>query len=281
MNGRNWNSCFFLVGYCGEKRKSLLNFGLFSERVVGKRDWDQLTHTCKPLHAISDERGDRNWRGGKTNESVNGDSRDKSDKSDETLAGYQELEMVAPGWWGCLESWSAGMAQTPSQGIWGRGAALHMLTAAFSCCIRLFVGDVLLVIQSLIVTYIYYYIFDTLQLRLLPIQYFWLWNLAPLCLTPRPMVRHIKATCLRLAVGEGKVSKYFDDSPSGQLIVREAAKTKTFFLGDLSQMWVGGVADSQTRSKPFKNPSNHPENRLFRPKFHLSFSQISQKPWGG
>ena len=129
--------------------------------------------------------------------------------------------MVAPGWWGCLESWSAGMAQTPSQGIWGRGAALHMLTAAFSCCIRLFVGDVLLVIQSLIVTYIYYYIFDTLQLRLLPIQYFWLWNLAPLCLTPRPMVRHIKATCLRLAVWKGKVTKYFDDSPSGQLIVRK------------------------------------------------------------
>ena len=36
-------------------------------------------------------------------------------------------------------------------------------------------------------------------------------------------------------------------------------------------MWVDGVADSQTRS----------ENRLFRPEFHLSFSQISQKPWGG
>ena len=46
-------------------------------------------------------------------------------------------------------------------------------------------------------------------------------------------------------------------------------------------MWVGGVADSQTRSKPLKTPQNCPENRLFRPKFHLSFSQISQKPWGG
>ena len=42
-------------------------------------------------------------------------------------------------------------------------------------------------------------------------------------------------------------------------------------------MWVGGVADSQTRSKPLKTP----ENRLFRPEFHLSFSQISQKPWDG
>ena len=52
-------------------------------------------------------------------------------------------------------------------------------------------------------------------------------------------------------------------------------------MGDLSQMWVGGVANSQTRSKHLKTPPNHPENRLFRPKFHLSISQISQKPWGG
>ena len=46
-------------------------------------------------------------------------------------------------------------------------------------------------------------------------------------------------------------------------------------------MWVGGVANSQTRSKHLKTPPNHPENRLFRPEFHLSISQISQKPWGG
>ena len=46
-------------------------------------------------------------------------------------------------------------------------------------------------------------------------------------------------------------------------------------------MWVGGVADSQTRSKPLKTPPNHPENRPFWPEFHLSYSQISQKPWGG
>ena len=63
--------------------------------------------------------------------------------------------------------------------------------------------------------------------------------------------------------------------------VRGAAKKKTFFLGDLSQMWVGGVADSQTRSKPLKTPPNHPENRPFRPEFHLSFSQISQNPGVG
>ena len=58
-------------------------------------------------------------------------------------------------------------------------------------------------------------------------------------------------------------------------------KKKKFFWGNLSQMWVVGVADSQTRSKPLKTPPNCPENRLFRPKFHLSFSQISQKPLGG
>ena len=51
-------------------------------------------------------------------------------------------------------------------------------------------------------------------------------------------------------------------------------------MGDLSQMWVGGVADPQTRSKPLKK-TNHPENRPFRPEFHLLISQISQKPWGG
>ena len=56
--------------------------------------------------------------------------------------------------------------------------------------------------------------------------------------------------------------------------IREGIK-KRFFLRDLSQMWVGGVADSQTPKKksPWKSP--------FRPEFHLSFSQISQKPWDG
>ena len=59
-------------------------------------------------------------------------------------------------------------------------------------------------------------------------------------------------------------------------------KKKTgFFCGDFSQMWVGGVADSHPRSKTLKKKPNHPENRLFRPKVHLSFSQITQKPWGG
>ena len=34
--------------------------------------------------------------------------------------------------------------------------------------------------------------------------------------------------------------------------------------------------------KPGPNPPNHPESRLFRPKFHLSFSQITKTlGWGG
>ena len=44
--------------------------------------------------------------------------------------------------------------------------------------------------------------------------------------------------------------------------IREGIKRR-FFFGDLSQMWVGGVADSQTRSKPLKTSPNHPENRPF------------------
>ena len=50
----------------------------------------------------------------------------------------------------------------------------------------------------------------------------------------------------------------------------------TFFLGKYSQIWVGGVADSQTGPKK----TNHPENHYFLPEIHLSCSQISQKPWG-
>ena len=73
----------------------------------------------------------------------------------------------------------------------------------------------------------------------------------------------------------------FSDRTSGMTVLNgclgKLPKKNRFFLGDLSQMWVGGVADSQTRSKPLKTPPNHPENRLFRPEFHLSFSQISQK----
>ena len=48
--------------------------------------------------------------------------------------------------------------------------------------------------------------------------------------------------------------------------LREGVQKKTFF-------WVGGVTDSQTRSKPLKTSPNHLENHLFRPKFHLLFSE--------
>ena len=47
-------------------------------------------------------------------------------------------------------------------------------------------------------------------------------------------------------------------------IFSEFCKKRNF-----SKMWVGGVADSQTWSKPLKKTQNHPENRLFLPKFHL------------
>ena len=64
------------------------------------------------------------------------------------------------------------------------------------------------------------------------------------------------------------------------ICLREGIK-KNFFWRDLSQIWVGGVADFQTRFQTLKKKTNRPENRLFQPKFHLSFSQISQKHWGG
>ena len=54
-----------------------------------------------------------------------------------------------------------------------------------------------------------------------------------------------------------------------------------FALGKPSKNKRGWVADSQIRSKPPKTPQNLPENRLFWPEFHLSFSQISKKPCGG
>ena len=38
---------------------------------------------------------------------------------------------------------------------------------------------------------------------------------------------------------------------------------ETFFLGDFSLMWVGGVADSQTRSKPLKKKTKSPQKLPF------------------
>ena len=44
---------------------------------------------------------------------------------------------------------------------------------------------------------------------------------------------------------------------------REDVQKKYVFLGDLSQMWVGGVADSQARSKPLKTPPKSPRKSPF------------------
>ena len=48
---------------------------------------------------------------------------------------------------------------------------------------------------------------------------------------------------------------------------------KTFFLGYLSQMWVGGVADSQTRSKP--------KIAFFDPNFTFCFPKSHKNPGMG
>ena len=58
--------------------------------------------------------------------------------------------------------------------------------------------------------------------------------------------------------------------------MREGVKKK-FFFGDISQMWVGGVADSQTRSKPLKTPQITPKIAFFDPNFTFRFP----KSWGG
>ena len=91
----------------------------------------------------------------------------------------------------------------------------------------------------------------------------------------------------RCLLGYGENSERESDSddpgigePGSETRLGKVSKKETVFLGYLSQMWVGGVADFQTRFKPLKTPPDHPENRLFRPKFHLLFSQILQKPWG-
>ena len=46
-------------------------------------------------------------------------------------------------------------------------------------------------------------------------------------------------------------------SPPPQKKKKKKKKEDKVFLGDFSQMWVGGVADSQTRSKPLKKKPNH------------------------
>ena len=73
------------------------------------------------------------------------------------------------------------------------------------------------------------------------------------------------------------INRHFGEQPPPP----QKKKKNTFSLGEFFPMRVGGVTDSQTGSKPLKKKPKSPENRPFRPEFHLSFSQISQKPWGG
>ena len=60
---------------------------------------------------------------------------------------------------------------------------------------------------------------------------------------------------------------------------------KTLFLGDLSQIWVGGGADSQTFGDIYQplffQISQIKITNSGRTKIHLLCSQISQKPWDG
>ena len=55
-------------------------------------------------------------------------------------------------------------------------------------------------------------------------------------------------------------------------------KNFRFFLGDLSQMWVGRVADSQTRPNPLKITA---KIAFFDPNFNLRFPKSRKNPWVG
>ena len=60
---------------------------------------------------------------------------------------------------------------------------------------------------------------------------------------------------------------------------REA--TKKITVGNLSQMWVGGVAVSQTRSKPLKKNQITPKIAFFDPNFTFRFSKSHKNPGVG
>ena len=65
-------------------------------------------------------------------------------------------------------------------------------------------------------------------------------------------------------------------------LLREAAKKNRFFLGNLSQMWMGGVADSQTRSEPLKTPPQiTPKIAFFDPNFTFRFPKSHKNPGVG
>ena len=63
-------------------------------------------------------------------------------------------------------------------------------------------------------------------------------------------------------------------------IIREDVKKKSFFWGDFSQMWVYGVADSQTGSKPLKYQIS-PKIAFFDPNFTFRSPKSHKNPWVG
>ena len=76
--------------------------------------------------------------------------------------------------------------------------------------------------------------------------------------------------CLRSSGNSGCKVTYFDIGWLGKL-----PKKKNFFGGNLSQMWDGGVADSQTRSKPLKIT---PKIAFFDTNFTFRFPKSHKNP---
>ena len=70
-------------------------------------------------------------------------------------------------------------------------------------------------------------------------------------------------------------------SPGYEMPLEKLPK-KPVFLGYLSQMWVGGVADSQTRSKPLKKKNQiAPKIAFFDPNFTFRFPKSHKNPGVG
>ena len=72
----------------------------------------------------------------------------------------------------------------------------------------------------------------------------------------------------------------FENNKGDQLRVREAPPPKKTFFWEISPK-CGRLGWLITKQGPNPSNPNPPKNRLFRSEFHLSFSQISQKLWGG
>ena len=69
--------------------------------------------------------------------------------------------------------------------------------------------------------------------------------------------------------------------PKNITVIKGSCQKKRFFWDIFPKCgWLGWLIPKQGPN-PSKPPQITPKNRLFRPEFHLSFSQISQKPWGG